>query len=134
MFQCNDRPIDCNMSINLSPAPYDMQSSPNIKGKQFCVFEFLMLLINPNVGKPHSILCALVFSMFRLTGLEITRDSTISKTNGHLSVNASKISLNSMGFMLLDDSRTELPRMFLSQMCSSSRIPLLMLAFCCYVN
>ena len=111
-----------------------MQSSPSIKGKQLCVFEFLMLLINPNVCKPHSILCALVFSMFRLTGLEITRDSTISKTNGHLSVNASKISLNSIGFMLIDESRTEPPRMLLSQMCSSSHISRLMLAFCCSVN
>ena len=68
--------------MNLCPALNEMQERPNIKGKQFRVFEFLILLINPKVCNPHKILCVFDFKMSLLLGLEITSDSIIHTLMG----------------------------------------------------
>ena len=129
VFQCSERPIDCNMSINCFPAPYDTRSRPNIKGTQFFVFEFLMLHMKPRVCKPHNILCSLVFNMLQLTGFDITSASNIPWTNGHFSFTSSKISLNSDGLMLSHESNDEPLRIPLSQTLSRILISSLITAF-----
>lgn len=108
-----------------------MHRRPNIIGKQFLVFEFLMLLIKPSICKPHIILCVFVFRILRLIGLEMIIDSSISWIKGHLSCTASKISLNSM---LVDGSSSEEPRMLASHIFSRTFISSLIVFFCLFDN